>query len=440
MFRFLPEQASEVAPKIDWLNNLITDLSIFFTVAIVGTMLYFAIRYRKKGGEDHETPRIEGSEFLEIVWTVVPIVISAYIMYWGIAYYRDLQRVEANPITIDVTGYQFGWNFQYANGKSLANEFYVPVNKPIKLVMRSKDVLHSFFIPSMRVKADVLPTQYSYVTFKPVKVGTYKTFCTEYCGSQHYNMMTKLHVVPEGEYERWLEDKTDEILASKMKPSDIGRELYTKKTCSGCHSIDGSRLIGPSFLGLYGKKREFSNGDSVTADEKYIEESVYYPQKRIVKGFESIPMTQFAPEKKSESDIFSAYVTSEELGSIIAFIRTLDESAAPAATPEPEAEVDLSKLSPAEKGELVYKNNLCATCHSIDGSRIIGPSFQGLYGRQGEFTDGASYTADDAYIIESIREPSKHIVKGFEGAVMPPFPQLSEDDVKNVIEFMKTIQ
>ena len=167
MFRYLPEQASEIAPKIDWIHNVITDLSVLFTVLIVGSMLYFAIRYRKRDGLDHATPRILGDHKLEIIWTVVPTIISIYIMYYGLIYHKELRTVPKDALTIQVTGQKWFWTFKYENGKEVNKEFVVPVDTPIKMVMKSRDVIHSFFIPAMRVKRDVLPSQYSYMSFTP---------------------------------------------------------------------------------------------------------------------------------------------------------------------------------------------------------------------------------------------------------------------------------
>lgn len=170
MFRFLPEQASAVAPEVDWLHNWITDLSVF-TVAICGAMLWFALRYRKRGEQHHETPRIEGNNLAEIIWTVVPTIISIFVAYYGVVIYFDMYRIppgqEAEVVTINATGKKWDWSFQYANGKTTAGEFYVPVNRPVKVVLTAVDVLHSFYVPAMRVKRDAVPGQYSSVVFTP---------------------------------------------------------------------------------------------------------------------------------------------------------------------------------------------------------------------------------------------------------------------------------
>ncbi|MCB0311502.1 MAG: cytochrome c oxidase subunit II, partial [Bdellovibrionales bacterium] len=284
MFDFMPEQASTIAPKIDWLNHLVTVISVFFTVVIVGAMIYFAVRYRKRGGQDHETPRIEGNGFLEVVWTTVPTLICILIGYYGVAFYREMRAEESNPVEINVWGQKWRWDFEYPNGKKTNAELVVPVGRQVKLITRSRDVIHSFFIPAMRVKRDVLPTEYGSLYFTPIKTGDYNVFCTEYCGQDHWDMLAKLRVVSQAEYDRWLQDRSAELEMSRMSPVELGKQLYNEKGCLACHSLDGSPRVGPSFLKLYGREGEFADGATYKADENYIQESVLHPNKHIVKG------------------------------------------------------------------------------------------------------------------------------------------------------------
>lgn len=433
MFRFLPEQASEIAPKIDWIHDLITDLSVFFTVAIVGAMIYFAIKYRERNGQPHETPQIEGSHLLEIIWTVVPTIISAIVAYYGVIYFWDLRAVPSDAMTINVRGQKWKWDFEYDNGKSTTGEFYVPVNKPIKLVMRSRDVLHSFFLPSMRVKSDVIPYRYTYVSFKPVKTGTYQTFCTEYCGDWHSGMLAKLHVVSEQEFERWVNDDSEAKLKSMMKPSDRGKVLYQGKGCNACHSLNGTPGVGPTWLKLYKHEGELSDGSKYIADENYIHNAILQPNLQIVKGYAPNIMPSYAGQ-----------LVDSEIDDLIAFMKTLDGSnpeakAAAAAAPAAAAsEADLAKLSPAERGKHWYETKLCATCHSLDGSARVGPSFKGVYGKQHKLTDGSTIVADDAYLTESILHPAAKIVEGYPPAM--PAGLVDEKQTADLIEFLKTVK
>lgn len=420
MFRFLPEQASTFAPDIDWIHNLITDISVFFTVGIVGAMIYFAIRYRQRGGVDHDTPQIHGNNTLEVIWTVVPTIVCIFVAYYGIIFYRDMRVVPENALTIDVRGQKWKWDFYYSNGKQ-SSDLVVPVDQPIKLVMSSRDVLHSFFLPDMRVKKDVVPGQYTYLWFQPVKTGVYQAFCTEYCGKDHSAMLAKLHVLPRAEYDRWLNDRSAELAMAKMGPAERGKTLYKEKMCVSCHSLDGSPLVGPTFLNLFGRKGKFNDGTEYTADENYIRESVLEPNKHVVQGFQPNMMPSF-----------SGQLSDEDVSSLIAFIRGLTGEASVA--PKQEAPAG----TPVERGKLVYQVKACIGCHSLDGSAVVGPSFKGLFGKQEKLSDGSTVTVDEAYITKSIREPQAQIVAGFETKAPMPMMPLSDEELKDVIEFIKS--
>jgi cytochrome c oxidase subunit 2 len=434
MFRYLPEQASEHAHEMDWLHHIITDLSVFFTVVIVGAMLYFAIRYRKKDGKDHETPQILGSHFLEAIWTIVPTIICIFIAYEGIRIFFDMKKLPADAITVYATGKQWKWDFEYETGKRTTGEFVVPVNKQIKVVLTSQDVLHSFFVPAMRVKSDAMKGQFTYVSFKPIKTGTYHTFCTEYCGKDHSKMLAELRVVSEDEYARWVNDKAEK----EMSPLDRGKLLYSQKGCNACHSLDGKKGVGPSWLKLYGAERKFIGGSSTVADDNYIQESILRPMAKVVEGYVAGAMPAYEGQL-SETDLVG----------LIAFIKSQDGKgavAAPAAeavSAAPSAEA-LASMKPEERGKLIYANGKgagapCSSCHSLDGSKLVGPSFKGIYGRQGKTSDGAAYTANDEYIKESILNPSAKIVEGYAGGMIPYQGVLEDSDLNDVIAYMKTL-
>ncbi|RMG41021.1 MAG: cytochrome c oxidase subunit II [Candidatus Dadabacteria bacterium] len=434
MFNYLPEQASEFAYKVDRVNQFITNTSVFFIVLICGAMLYFAFRYRKRPGETDETPRIEGNNYLEVVWTAVPAIISIYVMYIGIVTFREMRTVEPDALEVNVTAQKWKWDFEYQNGKKTTAEATIPVDKPVKFILASRDVIHSFFVPAMRVKMDAVPGMYTYVTFKPIKTGTYNIFCTEYCGTGHSAMLAKLRVVSEAEFERWLNDNSEELLKAQMSPAERGENLYNKSGCVACHSLDGSRRVGPSFLKLFGKKEALADGSEVTADENYIKESILNPNAKVVKGF-----------PPNQMPAFEGQLTDDDISALIAFIKAQDgtRKAEEKKESKPQAEekkVDLASLSPAERGKLLFQEMGCNACHSLDGSRLVGPSFKGLFGRNGKLTDGSSYTADEKYIKHSILEPTSQVVEGYPPA-MPTFKgRLNDSQINDLIEFIKTLK
>lgn len=426
MFRYLPPQASEFANKVDWMNNLITDLSVFFTVAIVGAMIYFAIKYRAKGGVNHETPQIKGSHTLEAIWTIVPTLICIYIAVYGAQIYHEMRQVDANAYEINVWSRQWKWDFEYPNGKKTSDEVVVPVNKPVKFSLHSKDVLHSFFLRDMRVKADAIPGRITYVSFKPLLTGTYDIFCTEYCGLQHSGMIGKLKVVSDAEFERWLNDNSEAEAASRMSPAKLGAKLYTEKGCNACHSLDGSRLVGPSFKGLFGREEHMSDGSVIKVDENYILESINNPNAKVVATYTPNLMPSFQGQ-----------LNDAELNALVTYLKDV-ESVKPAFVPKPivVANSDVV-LTPLELGKKLYNEKTCVACHSIDGSKMVGPSFKGIMGRGEKLTDGSTIVVDEAYIRKSIKEPGAQIVEGYQ-PVMPPMG-LADAEIDAIIVYLKSL-
>jgi cytochrome c oxidase subunit 2 len=435
MLGMLGEQGSDFAYKVDFANDVVTIISVICTVGIVGAMLYFAVIYRRKGEVDHETPAIEGNSTLEVIWTVFPTIVCIWVAYLGYESYEVMREVPPGAMEINVTGRKWAWDFQYKNGKKTTGELVVPVGQPVKLVMTSKDVLHSFFVPVMRTKADVIPGRYTYQWFRPIKTGDFQVFCTEYCGDEHSNMLSRLRVLPQAEFDRWLADDSEERRMAALGPIEQGKAVYNGK-CISCHSLDGSRKVGPSWLQLFGRKAKFADGTSYTADENYIKESILEPQKHVVEGYPAGAMASY-----------SGLLSDDEIHGVIEFIKTLDGSqvaAAPVApgSDKPDA-TKLAAMTPVQRGDLMFHdmNNLCSTCHSIDGSQLVGPSLKGVYGSKVPLADGTEVDGDEAYIRESILKPHAKLHKGF-GPVMPAMYEgkFSDSQLTDLVEYIKSLQ
>ena len=318
---YMPVDASTWGADVDWMNNWITNVSVLCTVIITGVMLYFAIKYRAST-HPKPTSKVNHSALLETVWTVVPSIIVIYVFYVGFVVYEDMRNPPANSVEVTVTGYRWAWAFTYENGKSTTNELVVPVDEPVRLVMKSKDVIHSFFIPAMRIKEDVRADRYSFLWFHPTITsadqpgGYFPVFCAEYCGRSHSEMLAKLRVVTREEYNDFLHDRSGEDL-SKLTPVQRGEKLYIEKACNTCHSLDGSVVLGPTFKDLFGKLREFETGNSVTCDENYLKESILYSTMKIVKGFGRV------------MPAFEGLLKDEEVDDLVAFIKAQSESKQP---------------------------------------------------------------------------------------------------------------
>lgn len=306
---WMPVAASSWASSIDKLNNFITYTAAFCTVAITGAMLYFAFKYRRRGDND-QTAYITHNSALETVWTVIPTIVCIVVGWVGFDIYRDMRTPPANAVEINVSGRKWAWSYTYPNGKTGDKDLYVPVNTPVKLILKSQDVNHSFFLPAMRVKEDVIASEYHYLWFTANQTGTFPIFCAEYCGTEHSGMMGTLHVVSAPEYSDYISDRKAETLS----PEELGRKLYSVKGCQSCHSLDGSAALAPSFKNLFGRTEHYVEAGvegELVVDENYLSESILHPQKKIVKGYGPI------------MPAFEGQLKDEEINGLIAFIKTV---------------------------------------------------------------------------------------------------------------------
>ncbi len=311
-FRLHPEQASTFAGDVDALYFFLTAVSAFFTLLIFAVIVYFAIKYRRRPGEE-ETPRpILGSVKLEILWSVVPFIFTMIFFFWGARAYFKIARPPANAMEVYVVGKQWMWKTQHPNGTREINTLHVPRGQPVKLIMSSQDVIHSFYIPAFRVKQDVIPGRYTVMWFEATKVGEYRLFCAEYCGTQHSGMGGKVVVMEPQEYEAWLSGTVPD-----EPPAVAGQKLFASLGCLTCHGAQA-----PTMAGLFGSSVELENGRTVLADEQYLRRSIMDSTSEIVKGYKPIMPS------------FRGQVGEEQLTSLIAYIKSLrDVSRNPSTMP-----------------------------------------------------------------------------------------------------------
>lgn len=307
---FLPPGGSTIAGEVDALFYFLFYASLTLFAIVLFGIVFLSIRYRRRKKEVPEpTKGMTHNLKLELLWSVIPTILVIIVFFWGFKIYMKMNVVPKDAIEVKVTGQKWFWSFDYPEGAKTVNELVVPVGKPVKLLMSSKDVIHSFFVPDFRVKMDVLPNRYSVTWFEATHVGNYNLFCTEFCGDGHSTMIGKVKVVSEREYAAWLE--TGSGGGEGMSLEEYGQKLYVSKACNTCHSIENKTLVGPAFNGLFGKTRVFTKGDKLTADENYIRQSVLEPQAHIVAGFEPVMPT------------YQGLLGDREIDAIIAFLKTL---------------------------------------------------------------------------------------------------------------------
>lgn len=284
---FMPTQATDIARQYDNLYAFLLWVSTIACLILIGGMVYFALKYKRRTNTD-KTAYITHNTFLEFLWSFIPLVIFLAVFGWGWYIYHQMRSFPENALEVHVNARQWSWEFLYKSGKSIGNELYVPVNTPVKLIMASSDVIHSFYIPSMRIKQDVVPGRYTALWFNSEKMGDFNVFCTEYCGTSHSGMLAKLHVVSQADYEKWIQEN-DEGLSLAQK----GAKLFNTKGCVACHSTDGSKKVGPSWKGIFGRTAKWDDGKSGTSDENYLRESILEPNAKVVEGYPKGVMPTF---------------------------------------------------------------------------------------------------------------------------------------------------
>ncbi len=273
-----PEQASTLASEVDALYLTFLGISIFFGLLVAGLVIFFAIRYRRRAEDEIGRPEKAGI-WLEITWSVIPLAILLGMFAWGAKVYIGAFRPPSDAVEYFVTAKQWMWKFQHPQGNREINELHVPVGQAIRLTMTSEDVIHSFFVPAFRVKADVLPGRYTTLWFEATKIGTYHLFCAEYCGAEHSKMGGSITVMEPADYEMWLagRDTGPSVVAS-------GQELFRVKACSTCHRPD-SATLAPILHGLFGEEVELEDGSTQIVDENYLRESIMNPIAKLVRGY-----------------------------------------------------------------------------------------------------------------------------------------------------------
>lgn len=303
---WLPDAMSSVASEVDVLFNFVLVTSTILFVAVVFSVVYLAIRYRRRS-DDYVPPETHESKWLEAVWIIFPTILVMIVFVWGVRVFIKLNTPPPDSYQITVRGKQWFWEFEYPNGVITANDLYVPINRPVKLMMSSEDVLHSFFVPEFRIKQDVIPNRYTSVWFEATEAGAYQIYCTEYCGTQHSAMLGTVHAVTQEEFDEWLEQQNQD-----MPPLQLGERVFTQYNCGVCHSINGTRVVGPPLNGIVGTTQEFDDGTSMVVDDNYLRSSIVNPGEHVVLGYPNAMPATFGSLSARQIDGLIAYLNSLE--------------------------------------------------------------------------------------------------------------------------------
>jgi cytochrome c oxidase subunit 2 len=306
-----PTEASNFAGNVDALFSFILMTTLFFAVLVTVLVIFAAFKYRRKNANEVGDD-VHGNTALEIGWTAIPTLIALFIFAWGAVVYVNYRIAPKDTLDIYVVGKQWMWKLQQPNGRKEINELHVPVNRDVKLIMGSEDVIHNFYVPAFRVKMDVVPGRYNTMWFRPTQVGKYHFFCSQYCGTNHAVMGGWVTVMEPAEYAAWLAGE-----AGDVNPASAGERLFTQLACVTCHLANGTGRA-PSLNGVYGAKVLLADGTTIIADEAYIRESILQPKAKIVAGYQPVMPT------------FQGLVTEEQILNLTAYIKSLQSQPVPA--------------------------------------------------------------------------------------------------------------
>lgn len=306
---FMPTQGTEIARQIDNLYIFLLITSFIACVIVIGGMVYFVFKYKRRTNND-KTAYISHNTFLEFLWSFIPLVIFLAVFAWGWYIYTDMRTMPKDALEITVFGKQWAWEAEYKNGFKTVNEVVVPVNTDVKILLTSNDVIHSFFVPSFRMKQDAVPGRYTAVWFNANKMGNFHIFCTEFCGTAHSGMIGTLRVVTREEFDKYMEDGQEE---RTLPLAERGKKIFAVKACASCHNVDNPAVkVGPSLQHKFGSVEHVDGGAEVQVDENYLRESIMQPNAKITKGFPQNVMP-----------VFQGQISESELNALIAYIKSL---------------------------------------------------------------------------------------------------------------------
>ena len=300
-FPLFPDQASVQAERVDRLFFFILLVTGGVGLGVTTLLVVFTARYRRRTAADR-TPRITGFPLLEWTWTLAPLGPFAVMFGWGAVTYSENLRPPPDAYEVFVVGKQWMWKAQHPGGQREINELHLPAGRPVKVTLISEDVIHDFGVPAFRMKVDVLPGRYVSTWYLPTAPGRYHLFCNQYCGTGHADMVGDIVVMRADEHGAWLRERAEGSAALE------GRKLFLKLQCVNCHRADAEGRA-PVLEGLYGRRVALRGGGSVVADHAYIRESILYPPKQVVEGWEPIMPT------------FRGQVSEDQILQLVAYIR-----------------------------------------------------------------------------------------------------------------------
>ncbi len=307
----LPGLASEEGVYVDLMFRAQIYVIAFIFSLIIVFMLYSVVVFRKRPGDESDGQYVKGHTKLEITWTLIPLIVVMAFAVWGAVHLTEITASEEGELIVEVTGFQFGWRFDYPQAGVSSDELWLPLGRQVLFRITSRDVIHSFWVPEFRIKQDAVPGRWTELRVTPTETGNYNLRCAELCGYGHAAMISRVVVVEPAAFEAWLQGAGVAQPTPDTSPAGRGATLSRDNGCLSCHTVDGTTLVGPTWQGLYGSDRELENGTTVTADEEYLRTSILDPASQVVAGFPNVMPAAYS------------FLPDEDIEAIVEYIKTL---------------------------------------------------------------------------------------------------------------------
>lgn len=324
---FLPEQLSAHAHEVDALHYFVITLTMIGAAGVFLSLVYFVVKYRRRSDVD-VTPEVQPRAIHEALFIGGPLALFLLFFAIGFPQYLEFSTPPADAMDVFVQGKQWMWKFAYPGGPNAIDALRVPAGRPVRLLITSRDVIHSFYVPALRLKQDALPGRYTQTWFKADKPGRYDIFCAEYCGLSHSGMLGQLVVMPAADFDDWLARQRKGFASSQDSAPEPGEPVLPSSSmvkegvriaaaqgCLKCHSVDGTRHIGPTWTDLYRREEKLTTGKMVIADEAYLTKSMMDPAADIVQGFQNVMPT------------YQGKLSPPEVAAIVEYIKSLRTTA-----------------------------------------------------------------------------------------------------------------
>jgi cytochrome c oxidase subunit 2 len=309
----VPQLASQEGEFVDRMFQAQIYVIAFIFSLIMVLMLYSVAVFRRKPGDTSEGPNIKGNTPLEITWTIIPLIVVMSFGVWGASHLSQMTTDRPGEMIVRVTGFQFGWSFEYPDAGVTSSELYLPKGRQVKFEITSRDVIHSFWVPEFRIKQDAVPGRWTELRVTPTETGDYRVRCAEMCGYGHSAMYAPVVVVEPDQFEAWLQGQEVTPPSGGQSLVEQGQKMASEQGCLSCHSTDGSQSVGPTWQGLFGSKVTLEDGSTVTADETYLRDSILNPESQVVAGYPKIMPNSYS------------FLTDEDVNAIVEYIKSLSQ-------------------------------------------------------------------------------------------------------------------